>query len=367
MRKLNFIALLFSILFITCKKDKKDEFDHPFVKYENDLKQSHWEDVKGMICRDSSPTGIGVRLANKKKLAIYINGGGACFNAETCNSNPAFFSGTDWENLVESFGTPGIFNPDDDRNPLKDFSLIFVPYCTGDVHSGTLLNGKALDVNTPQRYVGAINFKKAMDFIEPYFKFNEVDEIVLFGMSAGGYGVYINFLEVAKRFPGVKITVINDSGPLFSDADAFSSCLQVGFKVIFGLPLPNDLFGCCGNPGLGLANVYEYSSKKYPNANFGFMSAYEDATSRFFLSFGFNNCQGAPGNQLPADVFRRGLVNLRDDILKPKSTWSSFMIDGTSHTMLADDFLFYEKEVEGMYLYEWIQKLMDGEIMHVSE
>ncbi|MBK6338702.1 MAG: hypothetical protein IPF63_03635 [Bacteroidetes bacterium] len=140
--------------------------------------------------------------------------------------------GMDWENLVESFGTPGIFNPDDDRNPLKDFSLIFVPYCTGDVHSGTLLNGKALDVNTPQRYVGAINFKKAMDFIEPYFKFNEVDEIVLFGMSAGGYGVYINFLEVAKRFPGVKITVINDSGPLFSDADAFSSCLQVGFKVI---------------------------------------------------------------------------------------------------------------------------------------
>lgn len=360
---LYFIAIGF--LFTTCKKEEK--FSHPFQTFENDYKQAHWVDIKGMICRDSSPTGIGVRLANKKKLAIYINGGGACFNAETCNSNPFSFTQTDWENLQFSYGQPGIFNSEDDRNPLKDFSLIFIPYCTGDVHSGTLLNGKALDLATPQRYVGAINFKKAMAFIEPYFKHEEVDEIVLFGLSAGGYGVYINFLEVAKRFPGVKITVINDSGPLFSDANAFSPCLQIGFKLIFGLPLPSDLLGCCGNPALGLTNVYEYSSKKFPDANFGFISAYEDATSRFFLSFGYNNCQGAPGNQIPADVFHQALIDLREDVLKPKSNWSSFMINGTTHTLLVSDYLYYEKKVGDMYLYEWVDKLMKGEKMHISE
>ena len=367
MRRQHILWCLFSLLLITCKKEEKDTFDHPFLNFENGYKQTHWVDVPGMICRDSSPTGVGVRMANTKKLAIYINGGGACFNAETCAGNPFKFTESDWTDLQNNFGSPGIFNPDDDRNPLKDFSLVFIPYCTGDVHSGTLLNGKAIDVPGKQRYVGAINFQKAMDFIEPYFQHEGVDEIVLFGLSAGGYGVYINFLEVIKRFPGVKITVINDSGPLFSDAQAFSPCLQAGFTLVFGLPLPKDLLGCCGNPALGLANVYEYSGTKYPDANFGFISSYEDATSRFFLSFGYDNCQGAPGNQLPADVFRNALINLTNDVIKPKSTWSTFFINGTSHTMLADDELFYNKEVNGMYLYEWVDKLMKGERLHVSE
>ena len=135
-------------------------------------------------------------------------------------------------------------------------------------------------------------------------------------IDAGGYGVYVNFLEVFKRFPNAKITVINDSGPLFNDDQAFPICLQFGFSVIFGLPLPTDLVECCGTPDIGLSNVYEYSSKNFPKANYGFMSSYNDATSRFFLSFGYNNCSGAPGNQLPADVFKNALINLREDILK---------------------------------------------------
>lgn len=206
-----------------------------------------------------------------------------------------------------------------------------------------------------------------MNFIQPYFDHNKVEEVVIFGMSAGGYGVYINFLEVVKRFPNAKITVINDSGPLFSDSQAFPICLQLGFVAVFGLPVPSDLFDCCFSPALGLTNVYEYSSKRYPGANFGFVTSYEDATSRFFLSFGYNNCSGAPGNQLPAPLFREALVKLREDVLKPKSDWSTYYINGTSHTLLGSNELFYNRNFSGMYLYEWVEKVMQGEVIHVSE
>jgi hypothetical protein len=206
-----------------------------------------------------------------------------------------------------------------------------------------------------------------MDFIEPYFDNKGVEEVVLFGMSAGGYGVYVNFLEVFKRFPNAKITVINDSGPLFSDAQAFPICLQAGFSVVFGLPIPEDMVECCGYPALGLANVFEYSSNRFPNANFGFISSKRDNVSRFFLSFGYNNCSGAPGNQLPADVFENAIINLREDVLKPRTTWSTYYIDGNSHTMLADNDIFYERNTSGMYLYEWVADLMNGERMHVTE
>lgn len=376
MNKKYFLTLLIlcSLIQITtsCKKEtennnKRTLKSHPFMDIENNVGSVNWFDIDGMMCRDGSNTGIGFRVGSKKKLAIYINGGGACFNDATCASNPKSFSEEEWNYLQEEYKNRGIFDASNPKNPIKDFSTVFIPYCTGDVHSGTKTVGFALDVVDTQRYVGALNFKKVMDFIEPYYQYNEVEEILLFGMSAGGYGVYVNFLEVVNRFPNAKITVINDSGPLFSDADAFPICLQIGFLYIFGLPVPDDLYDCCGKPAQMLANVYPYSSKKYPNANFGFISSLEDEVSRFFLSFGYNNCSGAPGNQLPADLFRSSLITLRDDVLKPKSTWSTYYIDDNTHTMLGNNELMYNRNKSGMYLYEWIDKVMNGQKMHVTE
>lgn len=356
------------LLLIGCKTNPVEvPFDHPFLAIENDLNSKHWIDIEGMICRDGSPTGIGYHVGNPKKLAIYINGGGACFNEPTCASNPKSFNSADWESLSAEYDDDGIFNVNNPKNPLRDFSFVFVPYCTGDVHSGTRTAGFADGVADTQRYVGSLNFIKTMDYIEPYFDYKGVEEVVLFGMSAGGYGVYVNFLDLFKRFPKAKFTVINDSGPLFSDATAFPICIQVGFSFIFGLPIPEDMVECCGQPSIGLANVFEYSSKKFPNANFGFISSKRDNVSRYFLSFGYNNCMGAPGYQLPGDVFENALINLREDILKPKTTWSTYYINGTTHTMLADNSIFYERNTSGMYLYEWVDKLMKGERMHVAE
>ncbi len=373
MKMKRILIFLSIVVAISCSKENyvtqsnSRTFNHPFVSIENNILSTHWYEINGMICRDGSPTGIGYRVGSPKKLAIYINGGGACFNNETCGSNPKSFSETDWNALTTEYSNRGIFDASNPKNPLKDFSFVFIPYCTGDVHSGTKASGFALGVSDTQRYVGATNFIKVMDFIYPYFDNKGVEEILLFGMSAGGYGVYVNFLEITKRFPKAKITVINDSGPLFSDAQAFPICLQLGFTFVFGLPIPKDLLFCCGTPNIGLSNVYPYSSRKYPNANFGFMSSYEDEISRFFLSFGYNNCTGAPGNQLPANVFRNGLINLREQVLKPKSTWSTYYINGTTHTLLGSNELFYNKKAGGIYLYEWVDKVMKGEKLHISE
>lgn len=365
-RSVGYLFALF-MAFGCARESSIQTLKHPFMDVQSNIKSEYWYEIPGMICRDGSQTGIGYRVGDPKKLAIYINGGGACFNEPTCASNPKSFNQDDWINLTQTRGHDGIFNPDNPKNPLKDYSFVFIPYCTGDVHSGTRTNGRALGVADTQRYVGSFNFIKAMDFIQPYFNYKNVEEVVLFGMSAGGYGVYVNFLEVAKRFPNAKITVINDSGALFSDAQAFPICLQLGFTAIFGLPVPSDLLGCCGNPALGLANVFEYSARKYPNAHFGFISSYEDATQRYFLSFGYNNCSGAPGNQLPAPLFHQALIDLRDNVLIPKSTWSTFYINGESHTMLGTDSLYYDRKVGGMYLYEWVDKLIKGERMQTSE
>lgn len=362
-RNLLLLMAVVALLFSSCSDEQDETFIHPLQALENQPAAWKWFDIDGMQCRDGSETGIVVRMNDPKKLVIYINGGGACFNVPTCASNPKSFNEQDAENLA-SLGDPGIFSAVRTENPVKDWSFVFIPYCTGDVHSGRTENGKPLGVNERQKFVGNINFNLVMEFIAPYFLEHDVDEILFFGLSAGGYGVYINALDLIKYFPGIKTTVINDSGPIFKDADAFPLCLQLGFNFIFDIPIPADFLYCC-LPDFGLGNVYQYAATKYPDYNYGFVSSLEDGTSRYFLGFGQETCTGQ--TQLPAATFRNAMINLRDDNLRSGSKWSTFYIDGNSHTLLASNELYYNRPVEGMYLYEWVDAVLKGQVNHVSE
>lgn len=325
-----------------------------------------WYDVEGMICRDGSPTGVGLRVNDPKRLAIYLNGGGACFNDMTCGPNPSSFGEEDLFDLQSQQG--GIFNSHRPENPVRDWSFLFIPYCTGDVHLGTRYQGRAPGVDGTQAYVGSPNVEKALRFIEPYFKEQGIEEILIFGSSAGGYAVYSHFMRVKRYFPDVKLTVVNDSGPVFEDLQAFSPCLQIAFALHYGIQAPQGFIG----PNLFadgiLSHIYRYSSDRFPGVNFGLLSSLEDRTMRFFLSFGYNDCTGAPDNLLPADVYRTALMRLRDSYLIPETRWSTYYMDNDSHAELSKDEFFYEYEADGVKMYEWFARLLSGEErIHVSD
>ena len=56
-----------------------------------------WVDFPGAKCRDGSDTGIGVNFnAASDKVMIYMEGGGACYNAITCGTNPAKYGAADF-------------------------------------------------------------------------------------------------------------------------------------------------------------------------------------------------------------------------------------------------------------------------------
>lgn len=226
---------------------------------------------------------------------------------------------------------------------------------------GTKYFGTALNVPEKQAFVGSHNFEKALRFVEPYFEQVGVEEILLFGASAGGFGVYTNFMKVERIFPDAKLTVINDSGPVFEDLQAFSPCLQIGFAAIYGIRPPQGFISATMFQDGLLSHIYRYSSDRYPDVNFGFVTSLEDEVSRFFLSFGYDNCTGAPDNQLPADIFRNSLIRLRDNFLIPDTRWSTYFVDNSTHVQMVETDPFYIDETEGTKLYEWVGRLLDGE------
>ena len=87
-----------------------------------------------------------------------------------------------------------------------------------------------------------------------------------------------------------------------------------------------------------ISHIYAYSSDRHPDVNFGLISALEDQTIRFFLSFGYDDCAGAPNNSIPASEFRQSVLSLRDNYLIPDTRWSTYYVDNSTHVQLSKRF-----------------------------
>ncbi|HEY2736017.1 MAG TPA: hypothetical protein VGI70_18595, partial [Polyangiales bacterium] len=75
-----------------------------------------WFDFDDSTCRDGSHAGVSVNLhASSKKVLIYLEGGGACFDASTCAQNPADIAG-------QKASSAGIFDRTNPDNPIADWN-----------------------------------------------------------------------------------------------------------------------------------------------------------------------------------------------------------------------------------------------------
>src|SRR5688500_10363210 len=184
--------------------------------------------VDGAKCMNGSPTGIGVNLGTSGDLVIYMEGGGACFNANTCRSvaHPTGFGPTEFGANIGIYNV-GIFDRNDDKNPLRNATFIFVPYCTGDVHAGN--NPSGMD---GRAFVGYSNVGAYIDYLGP--KSADIRRVILTGSSAGGFGALMNFHRTQQAFGETPVYLLDDSGPPLGDA-YLTPCLQKMFREAWNL------------------------------------------------------------------------------------------------------------------------------------
>ena len=329
-----------------------------------------WVDVPSAVCRTGSPTGFGIRLnPASDKLMIYFQGGGACFNSATCSSNSGTFGSSEFAVAKAVAGQRGVFNSSDANNPFKDWNLIFVPYCTGDVHAGSATGVTVPGSGSPtnQQFVGYRNVGLFLKRIVPTFP--SVSKVLVTGSSAGGFGALVNYHRIAQAFCPRQVSLVNDSGPIFSDT-YLSPCLQKRWRQLwnFDSQLPADCTNCSNADGGGFFNVERYLSKKYSAQRLGLISYTQDSTIAYFYGFGQNNCAGIDGNPgaLSGTTFQSGLTELRDSYLKPDGAWSTFYPAGTSHTILLDT-NYSSFSTAGTKLTDWMSNIVNqGNPTHVG-
>jgi hypothetical protein len=315
-------------------------------------------------CRNGSETGIGVRYGSGDGLVFYFEGGGACFNATTCGLNPSSYDAGNFAQFAGGGGTQNFFSTDPE-NPVGDWSFIYIPYCTGDVHAGARPDGTLPDVLTPQQFVGYTNVEHYLERVVPTF-LADTTNVLVSGQSAGGFGAAFNYDRIADAFPGVRVSLLDDSGPPMSD-DFLAPCLQQQWRDAWNLDatIPEECTECFPDDGGGIVNLGAYLGEKHSDQHLALLSSLADETIRFFFGFGNNDCN-ALFPSTPADTFQAGLEDLRDNHLNsPAGVWGTYYIDSSQHTWLGSGG-YFNQEVDGVQLVDWVADLVNGQTSHVA-
>ena len=308
-------------------------------------------------CMDGSLTGLGISRSptGSKKVLLFMQGGGACFDGQTCAIADNALSADHMDEAsfaawAAEDGTMTIMNRDRAENPFKDWNFVFVPYCSGDVFSGANPSGFE---GRPQ--VGFENVAAYLPRIRSTFR--DADQVVLSGTSAGGYGAAYNYVQVQKAFSNLDLTVIDDSGPVFGP-DFTDPCLQEKWKSTWAMdktapvtPFP------IGEGGGGLFALVQQLVKEHPKSKFAFLSHESDLVMRFFHGIGKSFACSLP-NIMSSTTFANGLREVRS---MQGDNFSTYYGPGTTHQYFKDeDAELYDTEVDGVKLSSWLNDVVNG-------
>ncbi len=178
----------------------------------------------GVVCGDGSQYKIWVNFSDKSdNLVVVFEPGGACWDYDSCAgrngirgaANPNGLPDDHWE--LAPFISP-FLSRFDDTNPSRDWNMVYVPYCTGDVHTGvktvTYDSGTTTDPDLEFHHDGHAAVMQVVSWLDD--NFTHVPKLLSTGCSAGGVGSLVNYRFLRNGIKAVeKGYLISDSGPIF--------------------------------------------------------------------------------------------------------------------------------------------------------
>lgn len=207
-------------------------------------------------CSDGSEYSLLVRKGITNDVLIQFSGGGACWDDATCTApvtwSSVFEDPTD-RNL-SSFYLPdvpfvfprilsGPLDAGDDANPFKDWNMVFVPYCTGDLHVGNVSRTYVRDgQQTEVHHNGRKNSQASLDWV--FANFPHPGKVVVSGESAGAWASAFWAPTVARRYPGQSIYQVSDASLMASPRwpEIMGDVWRSEYESVLGFAITGDLF-----------------------------------------------------------------------------------------------------------------------------
>ncbi len=190
-------------------------------------------------CADGSPYRFFVNFSDQSNnVVIFFEGGGACWDYASCSADGAR-SAANRSGISETHATVytsvsnlpisisdvyPIFRADEDVTPTYNWNKVFVPYCTGDVYTGSVdvmySSADSTKPDLPFSHRGRDNVLAMLDMLEPMV--TNISKLLVGGCSAGGVGATFNYDAIRSRLNPRFGYLLNDSGPIFPSQESTS-------------------------------------------------------------------------------------------------------------------------------------------------
>ncbi len=302
------------------------------------------------MCADGSAYHFFVREGDPARLTVFFQGGGACWSGATCDleGHPSYRP-----SLAGSGDPParGLFAADRDDNPFATDTVLFVPYCTGDVHLGDRVQRYRLPVGSrhPGRTLriqhrGAVNAAAALDWL---FRNVAVPaRIFVAGASAGAIAAPFHAVRIAAWAPAARVAVLADGAGGYR-----RSATEVRPHRLWGAPAvvrQHAAFADLRDEDFDFEALTIAAAHAQPRLRFARFDTAEDDVQRHFLAL----AGGRPSSLLP--LLAANARELRASI----PAFRSFVAAGERHTILTRSALF-ELRTAGTRLRDWVADLAE--------
>jgi hypothetical protein len=285
------------------------------------------------------------------KIIIDFMGGGACWNGENCAKDTATFQ--DKVNLKDYYrkGLTGIYDHNRADNPVKDWTHVVVPYCTGDIHWGSKdvtykdSSGESFVI----KHRGALNDKAVLDWVKE--KINSPKDVMVTGCSAGAYGSMYWTPYIRNMYPQSKLIQLADSGAGVITEDFFKASFPNWEATTYAPSwIPSlDPKKVDWNT-LSLDQLYTSIGAYYPDVSFSQFNTINDNVQTFFYEL-----MGGDGA-----AWTSMMMGSMTKIQHQMPNFRSFVGNGGEHCVLPYEH-FYTDKSNGVYFKDWFKQFANGE------
>ncbi len=297
------------------------------------------------VCSDNSAFNFFVHRGDPTKVLFYLEGGGACFSASTCGPpKPSFNPNLVGDDGPAKDGPKGIFDFANRANPFADYSVVFVPYCTGDVHLGNAVHdyGDGVVVH----HNGYINASTALAATATAFP--GAKSVVVAGGSAGSAGSPLYAGLAHDAFPKAHVSLIADGSGAYPATEAITAAIGALWGTTSAIPPWPENVGLAPNSWT-LPGIVVQAAKHDPDLTVAIVNtAYDETQTDFVKKVGIN------ADDLGA------LIDDNTKLIESKGVKvHSWVGPGTLHTILTRP-QFYTDTVEGTSVRDWVADLITG-------
>ena len=329
-----------------------------------DLEPGIWNELsggEGTVCADGSEYSYFAHAGDTEKLVIDFQGGGACWNAQSCSQPTSEETrGLYLPKLLPgdiTRATPqGIYDRDNEANPVGDWNHVYVPYCTGDLHIGnatqnySLEDGESLEI----QHKGAVNAQAALDWT--FETFAEPEAVFITGCSAGAYGAAYWTETIKAQYADTPVYQLGDCGAGVA-SDAFTETIAASWNA--SATFPDITFDANA-----VTNTYIDTLENSDDLKMAQYNSLFDGTQTFFYAFGMGQSVTPELANEWSNLMLTSMTTLEDS----SETFAAYISladddnnldNGTQHCIIGAE-NFYNLETNGVNFRDWLDDYVNG-------